>query len=62
MNAMISVKNSSIQIEDSVLEKVSRFIENFEMCFHFDHNLLMYSRLVFLLKRFEMKKNDSSSD
>ena len=62
MNAMISVKNSSIQIEDSILEKISRFIENFEMCFHSDHNLLMYSRSVFSLKRFEMKKNDSSSD
>ena len=59
---MIFVKNSSIQIKNSALKKVSRFIENFEMCFLSDHNSLMYFRSVFFLKRFEMKKNDLSSN
>ena len=62
MNAMIFVQNSSIQIENSALKEISKFIESFEMCFHSDYNLLMYFRSVFFLKRFEMKKNDSSSN
>ena len=57
---MIFVKNSSIQIKYSVLKEVSKLIENSEMCLYFDHNLLMYFRSIFLLKKFEMKKNDSS--
>ena len=33
------------------------------MCFHSEHNLLMYFRSVFFLKRLEeIQKNDSSFD
>ena len=62
MNAIISIKNSSIQIKDSAFEEISKFIQRFEMCFHSNHNLLMYSRSIFLSKKFKKMIDDSSSD
>ena len=63
VNAVISIKNSSIQIGDSALGEVPRFIQGPEMCFHSDHNLLMYPRSIFPSERFkEVVEDDSSSD
>lgn len=59
MNAVISIRDSKITIEDSALKEIMRDIIDFEMIFCTEHIFIMYSKQV-LTKTANAKQKDES--
>ncbi len=59
MNAVLTIREFKITIEDSAVEEVSRDVVEPEMIFCREHTLLMYSRKAF--EKLE-KISDSNSE
>ena len=61
MNAVINIRSSFIQIDDTTFHEIVRTVIESKLVFSEDHNLLMYSKLEFS-KDFELKKEVKSHE
>lgn len=62
VGAVISIRESSIQIGNPAIGEKSRHVTGPELCFHQDHNLLMYTRGIMPTYKPPAVNDDTSSD
>ena len=63
MNVILFIQDSRIEIEDFSVSKMSRAVQESELVFSQEHNLLMYSKVILTSQSDERdEKNDEMKD